>query len=178
MRVQMVLFALVTTPFLASVAQDQAGSIQNAGKCEVADANRSPTSWSRERPTDPKGRDRTGCSPAAPLPQQPPPPPPPPPGSVSISGTVYNDVSGWPGLGGWVVEVTGAANASAVSNADGSYALSGLPAGTYTICEVVKSGWTQTYPTAGTPCPTGKGYTFTLSAGGSGSFVDFANANR
>jgi hypothetical protein len=62
-------------------------------------------------------------------------------------GTVFNDVTGWPGLSGWVIELSGTVTATAVTDATGSYRFSGLPAGTYTICEVVQSGWRQTWPT-------------------------------
>lgn len=179
MRVHVVLFALVTTPFLAGAAQSSA--VKDAGACAVPDSNRSAMSWSKVRPTDPFGRPRTGCSPVAPV----------APtgggggdpggggtgggtGTPVISGTVWNG-STWLGMGGWVIEVTGTVTASTVSNADGTYGFWNLPAGTYTVCEQVQSGWAQTYPTNGAPCPTGQGYTFTLSAGGSGSFVDFVD---
>ena len=180
MRVPIVLLALASTPFLAGVAQDRAASVQDAGKCEVADANRSPTSWSRERRPDPKGRDRTGCSPIspAPAPQPPPPPPPPPPpaGTASIRGTAFVDATGYARLSGWVIELTGTVTASAVTDASGNYLFAGLPGGTYTICEVVQSGWRQTWPSFGTACSAGGyGYTFVLADGQRGEFVDFGN---
>ena len=56
----------------------------------------------------------------------------------------------------------------------GKYIFSGLPDGTYTVCEVVQSGWQQTFPGTGDTCPTGFGWTFTL-VGYSGSYVDFKN---
>src|SRR5512143_3404388 len=177
MRVHVVLFALVTTPFLAGAAQGAA--VKDPATCAVADSNRSATSWSKDRPLDPFGRPRTGCAPVAPAPQsggggdpgggtggQ--------TGTPVISGTVWNG-SSWLGMGGWVIEVTGTATASTVTNADGTYGFWNLPAGTYTVCEQVKSGWSQTYPTNGSPCPTGQGYTFTLTAGSSGSFLDFVD---
>jgi hypothetical protein len=93
-------------------------------------------------------------------------------------GTVFNDVTGWPGLSGWVIELSGTVTATAVTDATGSYRFSGLPAGTYTICEVVQSGWRQTWPTPGTACSTGVGYTFELADGRSGEFVDFGNVRQ
>lgn len=174
MRVHIVLLALATTPFLAGAAQNQAASVQDVGKCEVADANRSPTSWSRERWPDPKGRDRTGCSPVSPAPL--PPPPPPPAGTASIRGTAFVNASGYTGLSGWVIELTGTVTASAVTDGSGNYLFAGLPGGTYTICEVLQSGWRQTWPTFGPACATGGyGYTFTLADGQRGEFVDFGN---
>lgn len=184
MRVQMVLFALVTTPFLAGAAQDAA--VKAAGNCVTADAHRSAAATARalssDRPLDPFGRPRTGCAPVAPTQtgggdtggggtgggtggQT---------GTPVISGTVW-DGSTWLGTGGWVIEVTGTATASAVSGPDGTYGFWNLAPGTYTVCEVVPSGWTQTYPTGGSSCPTGQGYTFTLAAGTSASFLDFVN---
>jgi len=183
MRVPIVLLALASAPFLAGAAQDRAASIQDDGKCAVADAQRSPTSWSLERPPDPKGRDRTGCSPVPPAPQTPPPPPPtsppPPAGTASIMGSVFNDITGLPGLSGWVIELTGTVTATVVSDATGSYRFSGLPHGTYTICEAVQSGWRQTWPTPpATSCPTGLGYTFEIVDGERDEFVDFGNVRQ
>jgi SdrD B-like protein len=180
MRVHVVLFALVTTPFLAGAAQDAA--LKDAASCAVPDANRSVTSWSNNRPDarpDPFGRPRTGCAPVAPAPptggggdtgggtggQT---------GTLVISGTVW-DGNSWLGVGGWVIDVTGTATASAVTNADGTYGFWDLPPGTYTVCEQVKAGWTQTYPKSGSACPTGQGYTFTLTTGGSASLLDFVD---
>ncbi len=181
MRVLIVLVALVASPFLASVSQDRAGSAPPAqpgvvepGKCEAADEHRSPNSWAHDRRPDKKGRDRLGCSPVPPAPP-PPPPPPPPPESITITGKVYNDISGRPGLSGWVIEVSGTVTATAVTDASGNYTVAGLPTGTYTICEAVQSGWRQTFPPSGTPCPTGVGYTFSLAAGQGASFVNFGN---
>ena len=178
MRVHIVLFALASTPLLAGAAQDRAAAVQEAGKCEIADANRSPTSWSREHRPDPKGRDRTGCSPISPAPLPPPrdSQPPPPAGTASIRGTAYVDATGYARLSGWVIQLTGTVTASAVTDGSGNYLFPGLPGGTYTICEVVQSGWSQTWPTFGTACSTGGyGYTFTLSDGQRGEFVDFGN---
>jgi hypothetical protein len=93
---------------------------------------------------------------------------------VSIDGSVWNDATGAP-LVGWTVTVSGPVNSSAVTDAFGHYVFSGIPAGTYTVCEVVQSGWNQDNPTMPAGCPSGKGYNFSLTAGGSGSFVDFGN---
>jgi hypothetical protein len=68
--------------------------------------------------------------------------------------------------------------ASMSTDGNGVYTFSGLPAGTYTICEVVQVGWVQTFPGQGTACPGGHGYTFTLSAGQTGSFVNFGNRRQ
>jgi len=94
---------------------------------------------------------------------------------VSVTGKVYNDILGRPGLTGWVVEVSGDGSGSATTDAFGNYTIAGLPAGTYTVCEVVQSLWVQTVPRSGAACPTGVGYTFTLTAGAIASFVNFGN---
>ena len=185
MRVPLLLMALATTPFVAAAAQNGSAAVKDPAQCAVADANRSPQSWLRDRKPDPQGRSRTGCSPVTPSggttgdpppppDTTPPPPPPPPPGSVSIDGTVYNEAT-WGGLQGWTVTISGPVNSSTVTDATGHYVFSGIPAGTYTVCEAVQSGWTQSSPTMPAACPSGRGYNFPLTAGGSGSFVDFGN---
>ncbi len=170
MRVPILLLGLVSVPFVAAAAQNPA-AVKDATQCAVADSNRSPTSWTQGKP---QGGLRTGCSPVAPAPNTPPPPPPPPPGSVSIDGTVWNDATGAV-LPGWTITVSGPVNSSTVTDANGHYLFSGIPAGTYTVCEVVQSGWTEDYPTMSAACASGKGYNFSLTAGGSGSFVDFGD---
>ena len=188
MRVPVVLLGLLATPLVVVAAQSGSAAVKDPAQCAVADANRSPQSWSRDRKPDPQGRTRTGCSPVAPPsgngtgdPPPPPPtdttpqpPPPPPPGSVSIDGTVYNEAT-WAGLQGWTVTVSGPVNSSTVTDDSGHYLFSGIPAGAYTVCEQVQTGWSQDFPTMAAACPSGKGYNFTLDAGGSGSFVDFGN---
>jgi hypothetical protein len=116
------------------------------------------------------------------------PPPPPPPtsgggcvnsassgGTGSIDGQVFVDASPWPGLAGWCVEVSGPVSATAVTDASGNYLFSGLPAGTYTVCETVQSGWHESFPTSGPACATGFGWTITVIDGGSASFIWFGN---
>lgn len=184
MRLPIVLVTLLATPAVAALAQDAA--VKSGNVCLSPDAQRSSTSWSRERPADPFSRTRTGCAPQAPVVTT------PPPdggggtggggtsGSVSVAGTVYNSFD-WTGLGGWVVQITilqsngTTTNVSATTNADGTWLASNLPDGTYTICQVVPSGWVQTWPTSGVSCATGRGYSFTLAAGAAASFVDYAD---
>jgi len=76
----------------------------------------------------------------------------------SISGTKYNDVtgngvkdSGDSGLSGWTIfldtnknGVLDAGEVSTTTDANGNYTFSNLSAGTYTVREVQKGGWTQT----------------------------------
>jgi hypothetical protein len=125
--------------------------------------------------------DATGC------PVQPPSPPPSSGcvatgplglGSSSIDGQVFQDASPWPGLANWCVQLTelnGAVSATAVTDAAGNYMFSGLPDGTYLVCEVLQSGWVETFPSSGAACANTIGWSFTLSSGGSASFIYFGN---
>lgn len=172
MRALLVLLTLVATPFALTVAQSDRSATAREHGCEMRDAKvTNPTA--RERalqhcvlvPTDGTGED-------------PPPAGDPPPtwgGTSSIDGTVFQSSDPWPGLAGWTVELSGAVNTSTTTDGSGNYLFAGLPAGTYTVCEHIESGWVQTSPTSGTSCPTGVGYTFSLSDGISGSFVNFGN---
>ena len=72
----------------------------------------------------------------------------------SIYGTVYNDLNqdavqedGEPGLSTWTVQLLnsgGQVIATTLSNAQGDYAFSNLLPGTYSVQEVLQSGWTET----------------------------------
>lgn len=113
------------------------------------------------------------------------PPPPPPPscgtvpaaaGASGVTGRVYTlaaDGFTKVGLANWCVTLGGTVTAGIATDSLGNYSLMGLPDGTYTVCEVLQAGWVQTSPTFGTACPTGVGYTFGLSGGQIGSFLNF-----
>jgi hypothetical protein len=73
----------------------------------------------------------------------------------SISGTKFEDLDadgsdregGEPGLGGWTIQLRGPVDADAVTAADGTYSVTGLPAGSYQVSEVQQPpDWTQSYP--------------------------------
>jgi hypothetical protein len=68
--------------------------------------------------------------------------------------------------------------ATTLTDGSGNYIFPDLPAGTYTVCEQVQTGWIQTRPSSGTACPTGFGYTFTLADGQGALFVNFANVRQ
>jgi hypothetical protein len=123
-----------------------------------------------------------------PTPQPPPadttPTPPPPSsscpvaapavgGTGSIDGSVYQDGT-WQLLAGWCIMLSGPVSGVAETNASGRYVFSGLPDGTYTVCEVQQAGWLQTFPTGTAPCQDGWGWSFFVS-GGRASFNDFVN---
>jgi hypothetical protein len=103
-------------------------------------------------------------------------------GAGSIAGTVFNDLNadgnedaGEPGLSGWTVfadlnnnGVLDPGEPSTGTNAQGHYTLSGLPAGTYTLREVLQSGWIRSAPPGGS-------YSVTLAAGENVTGYDFGN---
>lgn len=83
-----------------------------------------------------------------------------------------------PGLAGWTIYVDQNENGrrdmgepSTVTNADGSYAFAGLPAGTYVVAEEPIPGWTQTAPAT-------RAYTVTLSDGQVVTGLHFGNVER
>jgi hypothetical protein len=184
MRALVVLLALVATPFVAGVSQGKLKTNNGVGHDAAHCAMRATLHPDQEinkcpapAPQDPP-----------PTPGDPPPPPvlPPPPatgcvnsgpagGTASIDGQVFVDASPWPGLAGWCVELHGPVSATAVSDASGNYLFSGLPAGTYTVCEVLQSGWHETFPTFGPSCAGGFGYTITVGDAASASFIWFGN---
>lgn len=93
--------------------------------------------------------------------QTPPPPPPAPApqpvGTTSVQGYLFFDIdqNGLFGpdevaLSGWSVQVSGPTSASAVTDGNGFYSISGLTPGMYTVCVMAPMGWTQTAPSAGT----------------------------
>jgi|SRR5579884_280148 hypothetical protein len=186
MRAFMVLLALCVAPFAVGAAQSPQGSNCDNGQ---GDEHRSAQGTAHAHHGQCLSQD-------PPPPPQPPPPPPPPPstgscavtaplslGTASITGTV-SDGSNWAGLAGWCVQVTGTASATggAVSatvatDASGNYLVTGLPAGSYLVCEVLQSGWTETFPGSwSASCPGGTyGWAFSLADGQEGSFVNFTN---
>lgn len=83
----------------------------------------------------------------------------------SICGVKYNDLNGngvWdagePRLPNWTINLTGASTLSVTTDEKGKYCFNNLPAGTYTVSEVMQTDWQQTEPASGT-------YTITLAAG-------------
>jgi hypothetical protein len=88
---------------------------------------------------------------------------------VSVSGNVYNDLnnsgfqnSGEPGLAGWTVDVLDASNnvvGAALTDGLGNYTVPNIGPGSFTLAEVVQSGWTQTQPVSPSY------YSFTTTSG-------------
>jgi len=126
--------------------------------------------------------------PVQPPPVLPPPPPPPQPppatcgsapaagGTASIDGQVYVDASPWPGLRDWCVQLSGPVSGALATDSLGYYVFSNLPAGTYSVCEVLPAtGWHQTFPAMGPSCPGGIGYSFSVTDRSSAGFTNFGN---
>ncbi|MGA9115413.1 MAG: SdrD B-like domain-containing protein [Bacteroidota bacterium] len=95
----------------------------------------------------------------------------------SICGSKYNDTDGdgqWdigePGLAGWTINLAGPVNTSVVTGAGGSYCFNNLPAGAYTVSEVLQAGWTRTAP------PPPGTYAVNLLAGQTVVARDFGNS--
>ncbi len=162
MRVLLVVLGLVAMPFMAGVSQALPGSNCDNGQ---GDEHRSAqgTAHAHRGVCTPQ---ETGCAVTA----------PPSLGTTVISGRV-SDFSTGLGLANWCVDLSGAVTATVATDASGNYSFTGLPGGTYTVCEVLQSGWSEAFPTSafGVPCPTGFGWAFTLSAGSGASSVNFGN---
>jgi len=121
----------------------------------------------------------------------------PPPGCVNSVGTGTGTVQGqvfvddgltFPYLAGWCVELrdgSGTVIATAVTSGvaldpvDGSnYMFTGVPAGTYTLCEVLPANttWHETTPMSGPACGGGViGIIATVMDGATSSFFWFGN---
>ncbi len=101
----------------------------------------------------------------------------------SISGMKFNDVNGngardagEPGLPNWTISLLGAVATSTVTDASGNYSFAHLQDGSYTVCESLVAGWSQTFPLAGASCAANtKGYSASVSGGNAVTGQDFGN---
>ena len=102
------------------------------------------------------------------------------PGKASIWGVKYNDLNdngvnnGEPGLSGWtikLVNISTSVELTATTNVNGGYSFTNLDPGSYTLSEVLQSGWTATSPASGVYT------TFALVAGDSKE-LNFGNRNN
>jgi hypothetical protein len=121
----------------------------------------------------------------------------PPPGCVNSPGTgtgmvlgqvfVDDPAQNFPYLAGWCVEVrdaSGAVIATTVTSGvsldieGNNYVITGVPAGTYTVCEVLpaNSTWHETTPTSGPDCGGGVfGLIGVVMDGGAADLLWFGN---
>ena len=84
-------------------------------------------------------------------------------GQGTINGEVYNDLNGngsldggEPGLAGWTVELLNSANSvvdTTTTASSGDFTFTGIAPGSYTLEEVLQSGYVQTAPAAPGPSP-------------------------
>ncbi len=177
MRAFIVVLALVATPFLAGVSESL-----NPSNCDngLGDEHRSDSGQVNAH--------QGLCAPQ---------PPPPPTGCVNSTGTgtgtvqgqvfVDDPVQNFPYLAGWCVEVrdangaviaTGVSNGAALDGEGDNYIITGVPAGTYTVCEVLppNTTWHETSPTSGPDCGGGVfGQTAIVMDGGTADFLWFGN---
>jgi len=208
MRAFIVVLALVATPFLAAVSQipkdpncdnglgdenrSETGQVHaHKGLCATqppppdADGDGVPDNLDL-CPNTPPGTtvDASGC------------PVEPPPGCVNSGGTGTGAIAGqvfvddgltFPYLAGWCVELrdgSGTVIATAVTSGvaldleGNNYVMTGVPAGTYTVCEVLppNSTWRETTPTSGPDCGGGVfGLTAVVMDLGTADFLWFGN---
>lgn len=96
----------------------------------------------------------------------------------SVTGTVFNDANGNgtmdpsdPNLSGWILQLYSASNTPQTISTDstGTYSITNLCDGTYTVRQVLKSGWRQTLPT------TSKDYAVTITNGNAATGMNFGN---
>lgn len=87
------------------------------------------------------------------------------------------------GIGDWSITLFGTdsrgrpVNLSTVTNSRGKYMFSGLRSGRYTVCEGMKAGFVQVFPSAGAACPDASfGYQIDLRSGSDAEDNDFGNA--
>ena len=110
-------------------------------------------------------------------------------GTGAVAGQVFVDdpAQNFPYLAGWCVEVrdasgaviaTGVTSGVALDIEGNNYVITGIPAGTYTVCEVLppNTSWRQTFPTSGPDCGGGViGMTAPVIEGGTSGFIWFGN---
>lgn len=96
----------------------------------------------------------------------------------SIDGIKFEDLDGdgildpgEPGLPGWTINLAGPVPGVTVTGVGGAYSFINLPAGNYTVSEVLQAGWTQTAPA---PIPPGT-HVINLLAGQDVVGKDFGN---
>jgi hypothetical protein len=93
-----------------------------------------------------------------------------------LCGMKFNDLNGngvrdagEPGISNWRINLTGTATGTVLTDSLGRYCFSNLSPGTYTLAEVLKTGWRQTAP------PSPWTYTVTLAPGQTRDSLNFGN---
>lgn len=160
MRVLIAVLALVATPVIASVAQAQGSTPPASVRQNCANDHR----WQEGNHLGDKNASKQGCDPSGGTGGS---------GVGTVSGLVFIDFFGtgvWssvdPGIAGWAIQLTGAVTLATSSDMLGNYSFTGVPAGSYTLCQVQPTTWRQTLPSSG--C-----YSIAVVAGGVVSGQDF-----
>jgi hypothetical protein len=192
MRVLLVLLALVAAPFMTGVSQGRGhdADVRVAPKKEKeSKAARHAEHCAKRLASHTKHHHKAvkGCEdvPLPPGPVTPPPPPPPPAacvttapgdGLAAIDGDVFVNADPYDGLASWCVGLTGPVTATTATDEYGRFAFTGLPAGVYTVCEVLQSGWTEEFPfgSYAPSCPTGLGWQVVVDDNND-AYVSFGN---
>jgi hypothetical protein len=139
MRVLIAVLALVATPVIASVAQGQGSTSPASDRQNCANDHR----WQEGKHLGDKNADKQCGSVSSTT------------GAATISGFVFWDpqktgvyTAGMAGILGVSVQLTGAGvSITQVANWDGSFSIQQvLPAGTYQLCSVHSTMWTQSLP--------------------------------
>jgi hypothetical protein len=153
MRILMVVVALIATPFVMSVAQNADADAPDCKEHPEGNAY----GWEHGQ---------HDCAPVL----------------GGIQGTVFFDLNydgvhdaNEAGLANWLVTLSGPVDATILTDAAGNYSFTGLPAGTYTVCEGQRFGWIQTAPQGPSACTSGFGYTVVITAGQVVTLLDFGN---
>jgi hypothetical protein len=139
MRVLIAVLALVATPVIASVAQGQGSTPPASNRQNCANDHR----WQEGKHLGDKNADKQCGSVSSTT------------GAATISGFVFYDpqktgvyTAGMAGILGVSVQLTGAGvSITQAANLDGSFSIQQvLPAGTYQLCSVHSTMWTQSLP--------------------------------
>jgi hypothetical protein len=141
----------------------QQGQPDESASCDPAtssDARRDRKKHDRQQRGEHEGEDAT-CPTKA----------PPVAGLAQIHGTVYGDTNGDGklspgeyGLAGITVLLTGPVTTSVATDANGAYAFTALPIGTYTVCVAVPAGARESAPVSGPACAGGAGWSLDVPA--------------
>jgi hypothetical protein len=139
MRVLIAVLALFATPVIASVAQGQGSTPPASDRQNCANDHR----WQEGKHLGDKNADKQCGSVSSTT------------GAATITGFVFYDpqktgvyTAGMAGIVGVSVQLTGAGvSITQVANWDGSFSIQQvLPAGTYQLCSVHSTMWTQSLP--------------------------------
>jgi hypothetical protein len=151
MRVLIAVLALVATPVIASVAQGQGSTPPASDRQNCANDHR----WLAGKHLGDKNADKQCGSTGSAS------------GVGTISGLAFYDATrsgvwsvGATAVMGWSVQISGPVSQSTPIDFLGNFSFTGVPAGTYTVCELQPSYFIQTLPANG-GC-----YTVTLAGGG------------